>query len=531
MSARPLSALLVELLECYGVEHVFGIPGVHTAELYRCLAGSNIRHITPRHEQGAGFMADAYARVNNAPGVCWIITGPGLSNIATAMLQARADSIPMLVITSVNDPQRASRGHLHEMPDQGAFARSVAIESHRIAKAADLVPAFASAFELFASKRPGPVHIEIPVSMMHADCSTLTASHGDLARPPVVAAQKIEHAITALKAAMRPVIIAGGGARGASSSLQGLANALGCPVVPTINARDQFPADWNLLVPASPSLNAVRELLEESDLVLAVGTEFGPTDFDMYETGQWPSLKHLIRVDICEQQLATNINAQLALVGDAAAVVGRILEGFSGDYAPQRDTGGPARVAQCRKHSWAELPEVYRTHIRFLEQIVDSAPDTLFVGDSTQLVYAANMYFAPGNAGRWFNSSVGFGTLGYALPAAIGAAIADTRPVLAIIGDGGIQYSLGELACLKESGRPVIVLIWNNSGFGEIKSFMLDNGIEPQGVDLMSPDFESIGHAFGLASKKLNSTVSALKLIKKTMEKRESLVIDLRVEH
>ena len=142
---------LVKQLEAWGVDTVFGIPGVHTVELYRGLPASQIRHITPRHEQGAGFMADGYARVSGKPGVCFIITGPGMTNILTAMGQAYADSIPMLVISSVQSRSQlgGGRGKLHELPNQGAMMAGVAAFSHTLMSAAELPAVLARAFALF----------------------------------------------------------------------------------------------------------------------------------------------------------------------------------------------------------------------------------------------------------------------------------------------------------------------------------------------------------------------------------------------
>ena len=133
---------LVAQLSDRGVDCVFGIPGVHTIELYRGLAASGIRHVTPRHEQGAGFMADGYARVSGKPGVAFVITGPGLTNTLTAMGQARADSVPMLVVSGVNTLTSLGKrmGHLHELPDQRAMARTVALISERVESADDLAP-------------------------------------------------------------------------------------------------------------------------------------------------------------------------------------------------------------------------------------------------------------------------------------------------------------------------------------------------------------------------------------------------------
>ena len=161
--------VLVQILEAYRVDIVFGIPGVHTVELYRGLPNTGIRHITPRHEQGAGFMADGYARASGRPGVCLIITGPGMTNIATAMGQALADSIPMLVISSVNRSYQLGlgEGRLHEMPNQSATVAGVSVFSHTLMRPDELPQVLARAFTVFASERPGPVHIEIPLDVWH----------------------------------------------------------------------------------------------------------------------------------------------------------------------------------------------------------------------------------------------------------------------------------------------------------------------------------------------------------------------------
>src|SRR5579862_5833323 len=160
--------LLVRLLERFGVEVVFGIPGVHTVELYRGLPATRIRHITPRHEQGAGFMADGYARVSGKPGVCFIISGPGMTNILTAMAQAYADSVPMLVISSVNRTHELGMGggRLHELPSQRALVAGVSVFSQTLMRPEELPELLRRAFTVFSSARPRPVHIEIPLDVI-----------------------------------------------------------------------------------------------------------------------------------------------------------------------------------------------------------------------------------------------------------------------------------------------------------------------------------------------------------------------------
>ncbi|RWG37082.1 MAG: hypothetical protein EOQ64_18610, partial [Mesorhizobium sp.] len=233
-----LGEALITLLEAHGVDTVFGIPGVHTVELYRGLARSKIRHITPRHEQGAGFMADGYARAGGRPGVAFVITGPGLTNTITAMGQARADSVPMLVISGVNatDTLGKGLGFLHELPDQRGMMEKVALSSERVTEAEELPGALARAFAVFSSSRPGPVHIEIPTNVMVKPAEGLAPVLGNAA-PPAPDAAAVAEAARLIKAARRPLILAGGGAKKADAALTRFAEALGAPVVETANAR------------------------------------------------------------------------------------------------------------------------------------------------------------------------------------------------------------------------------------------------------------------------------------------------------
>src|SRR5262245_14685920 len=256
-----LGEALVSLLEAYRVDTVFGIPGVHTIELYRGLARSNIRHITPRHEQGAAFMADGYARVSGKPGVALLITGPGVANAITPMGQARADSIPMLVISGVNQSATLGKGfgYLHELPDQRGLMEKVALFSERVTDVDALGKAVARAFAVFDTGRPGPVHIEIPLDAMASDASgPEPAPVLPIGRTPNPASIVAASALAA--AASRPLIIAGGGARRAEEPLRALAEKLDAPVVLTINGRGLMHAH-PLTVPASPSLWAVRKLM------------------------------------------------------------------------------------------------------------------------------------------------------------------------------------------------------------------------------------------------------------------------------
>lgn len=485
---KTVGQALTEGLRARGVEVVFGIPGVHTIELYRGLSGSGIRHITPRHEQGAGFMADGYARVSGKPGVAFVITGPGLTNTLTAMAQARADSVPMLVISGVN--RRGSLGQglglLHELPDQAAMVRSLC-PSFQVTGPEVLERCLNMAFAAMLEGRPGPVHIEVPTDVMGMEAAPVGT--------PVAVARSvpdISAAVARLNHASRVVILAGGGAR--KADIAGLARALDAPVVQTVNARGLRAGA--LTVAASPSLDAVRALIAGADQILAIGTEFGPTDYDMYVRGGLPDLAQMIRVDICPLQLARH-GAAVTLCGDAGAVVGALLAGVvarAGDGAARAATAMAAARAEVAGVS-DEMPE----QIALLESLRDAVPNAVVVGDSTQPVYAGNLLYDHDRAGGWFNAATGFGALGFAPGAAVGAAIAasDAR-VFCLIGDGGLQFSPAELRVAVDEGLDVTYLVWNNAGYGEIASAMRAANTEVIGCTPSPLGLEAFAAACGM---------------------------------
>jgi acetolactate synthase-1/2/3 large subunit len=492
---------LITLLEAHGVDTVFGIPGVHTIELYRGLARSKIRHVTPRHEQGAGFMADGYARVSGKPGVAFVITGPGLTNIITAMAQARADSVPMLVISGVNTAATLGKGlgYLHELPDQRGMLATMALFSQRIGDAAELPDALARAFGLFASSRPGPVHIEIPLDVMGKSAGQLAAT---LPPPgaPIADAGLLEGAARLASTARRPLILAGGGARRAGPALREVAERLGAPVVLTANARGLLYAH-PLGVPASPSLKAVRALMNDADLVIAAGTEFGPTDYDMYGDGGFVMPKTLVRIDIDADQLARR-PASVSMRADCSTA----LSAIATLLVPGGRNDGAARAETTRNAAFAELTPEMRQQVAAVGAIRDALPGSIIVGDSTQPVYAANLYYDHDRPGGWFNAATGYGALGFGPPAAIGAALAaPDAPVVCLTGDGGFQFTMPELGAALDAGAPVIFVVWNNRGYREIETSMLDAGVEPVGVSPAPPDFLRIAEAYGIAAERISA--------------------------
>ncbi|MFC0327100.1 5-guanidino-2-oxopentanoate decarboxylase [Halomonas organivorans] len=497
--------LLIRLLrDTYGVDTVFGIPGVHTVELYRGLSGEKndgesggIRHVTPRHEQGAGFMADGYARATGKPGVCFIITGPGMTNIATAMGQALADSVPMLVISSVNrrDTLGRGQGRLHELPSQQQLIAGVARFSHTLLDPDGLPEALARAFAVFEGARPGPVHLEIPIDLFDAPITPPRAWQRRRLSPAAPSPAAIEQAAGWLAGASHPLVLLGGGCADAPEAARSLVEALDAPVVTTINAKGLLGRDHPLDLGANASLPAVRELARDADVVLAIGTELGETDYDVVFDDGFTLGGRLIRIDVDPQQLARNRHADLALVADAGLALEALAAHFAG---PHRARGGVARAQATREALALARDPAFATYVPLFDTLREVLPEAILVGDSCATTYAANHLVAQPAPRRFFNASTGYGTLGYGLPAAMGASLArPDLPVVALVGDGGVMFTLPELACAVEERLPVVILLWHNQGYEEIRRFMDDAGVTRLGVDIQAPDFLTVAHGFG----------------------------------
>ncbi|MCZ4354770.1 thiamine pyrophosphate-dependent enzyme [Roseovarius aestuarii] len=278
----------------------------------------------------------------------------------------------------------------------------------------------------------------------------------------------------------------------AAKALQKLSEKIDAPIVMTTNARGIVPPSHPLGVSLSPSMPETRKLAALADVILAIGTEFGPTDYDFNEDGGFLT-GYLIRVDIDPAQIRRGPAANLAVVANALETTSAL----SNLVETQCSKSGNLRAAKARSGT-QQLPNIMHAQLHILDTIRTCFPDAIIVGDQTQLVYAGNTAFSANTPSSYFNSATGFGTLGYGLPAAIGASLAaPERPVVALIGDGGFQFSIAELTSATESGTPIIVILHNNNGYGEIKSYMEGRNISPIGVDILTPDFKAIAIACG----------------------------------
>jgi 5-guanidino-2-oxopentanoate decarboxylase len=481
--------LAVRSLGAHGVGLVFGIPGTHNLELYAHLERHGIRHVSPRHEQGAGYAADGYARATRRPGVAITTAGPALMNIAAAAGQAQSDSVPLLIV-SPGMPRAhpaASSGYLHEMPSQQRAMSGVVERSVRVMSHAELGRELADAFAAFRSRRPRARYLEVPLDLLaeRAETQVPVAPEVGPAPPPHSA---VAAAAELLARAERPGVIAGGGAAGAAAALVALADRLGAPVVTTANGKGTIPDEHPLALGARINFAPARAWLESCDAVLAVGTELGESDL----WGPPLKLTGLVRVDVDPAQAHSNAVADVSVIADARPALEALAAAL-----PTGAATAPGETAAELVRAALE-PEVRKQAAPWLDWLPAIPDDAIVTGDSAMCCYYGALPALPRERPREFLYPAGFGTLGYAVPAAIGAALGrPDRRVLALSGDGGLMFTLPELASAAALRIPLPVVVFVNDGYGEIRNEMVDAGNPPVGVDLPPPDLPAAARALG----------------------------------
>lgn len=495
---EPLSGgeALVRALCGHAVTRVFGIPGTHNLEIYRHLASYGIRHVTPRHEQGAGYAADGYARVTGRPGVVVTTTGPALLNAAAAVGQAYSDSVPLLVVSPgmpLAHPRLAT-GLLHEMRDQTEALRGVAAFSHRVSSVAEIDAAVARAFTLFRTGRPRPAHIEVPLDLLErtepVGAVRITPHLPSTTPNPLV----VRQAAAALAEARRPALLLGGGARHATAPCLSLAEAWDAPVVTTANGKGIVPETHPLSLGVSLHSPEVQKWLAARDVVVAVGTELAESDF-------WspppPLDGTLIRIDIDPDQMHAGVPVDVDLVGDARVTLEALLSELTvPDRRHARVADEVTALRAARDAGTAARDARWIPYLKAMRSVLGRS--AVITSDSAQCCYYGALPHLPlGPEGRYLHPT-GFGTLGYALPAAIGAKVAcPDRQVVALSGDGGLQFTVQELATAVQLQLPLPIVVFDNGGYGEIRDEMTARGDTPTAVDLAPVDLPALARAYG----------------------------------
>jgi acetolactate synthase-1/2/3 large subunit len=488
---RVGEAIIDLLAREYDIDVVFGIPGVHNIELYRGLHRSGVRAISPRHEQGAGFMADGWSIVSGKPGVCVLISGPGVTNALTPIAQAYHDSRPMLVLASTTptDALGKSFGPLHDLPDQAKIAETVCAFSEIVTDPSQLPELIERAFNVFNSSRPRPVHIAIPMDVLAQPCQPLARKKIAVVKPTAPTSE-IDHAAEIINNAQHPVVIAGGGCVNASAELVAFAETLDTPVLLTGNAKGVMSSSHELCAGNCLVFGRVQRDVESADVVVVIGTEL--SDTDLYNGGRALNFTgKVVRIDIDPAQIVRRTLPTVSLVGDAAIT----LRALRAKLTKRTSHNGRTRAQTWREHARAKTNVKFQPWLRAIEDTLPS--DALVALDSTQLAYSAHWWLPATHSRSWL-APYGFGTLGCALPMAIGASIAaPKKPVLVIAGDGGWLFTVAEMAAAKDLNSKIVLVLWDNRGYEQIRESFDDVAAPQIGVDVSSHDPIAIAKGFG----------------------------------
>ena len=497
---RTTGWLIIEVIKNYGVDAVFGIPGTHNLEFYRPLAEFGIRAVTSRHEQGAGYAADGWSLQTGKPGVVITTSGPGLLNALSAAGTAYAESRPMIILAPgpARGREFADVGTLHETKDQLSAAAAIVERATRVQSAGEAVAAVHDAFELFATTRPRPVYIEVPLDLLEEVIGDeVTSAELAVREVPVVAAPDAEMVAAAAAMLVRaeaPVILAGGGSRGAGAELLALAERLGAPVVTTLNAKGVLDERHPLSLGANLRLAAARNRARDADVLLVVGSKLGEAELwvDSLE-----ARGRVIRIDLLDSQIHKNQPADIGIVADAAVALAAVNDALDTYGVAGREAA--AGVASARSAVRAESAELDPVNTELGELIAAVIPERAIVTtDSSQIAYWGLLNAITAREPNSTPYMGTYATLGYGLPAAIGARIAaPERPVFTVLGDGALMFSMQEFITVVEQGIDVTVIVVDNGGYAEIQQNEADVGIAPVGVVLTQPDWAAVATAFG----------------------------------
>ncbi len=462
---------LVTMLERKGVDTLFGYPGGSVIPIYDELYDSSLRHILVRHEQCAAHMADGYARASGRPGVCLATSGPGATNLVTGVATAFADSIPMIALTGQVGTGSMGLGAFQEV-DAYSVLMPITKHNFRVLDVNRLPHAVSEAWEICQAGRPGPVHIDLPVDQMNSvvDEAVLDEEYG--IKPVPEDLSDLEMAVRWIKEAKRPVILVGGGAINATEEVMELSRALGAPVDTTLMSMGLVPSSYDLCMGPLGMHGRMSALsaMNEADLVISVGSRFSDRTYSQKSRMKDPEGK-VVHIDIDRTEFNKHKHPAANLLCDAAKGVRLLLKALAGSPS---NADWTAR-AKAFKHACACNtdytcePIIPQKVMREINKILDK--DTIVTTDVGQNQMWA-MHYLNIERPRQLLSSGTFGTMGYGLPAAIGAKTAKPdSSVIAITGDGGFQMVMQEMATSLAEDLPVTVVLLNNGTLGMVRQW------------------------------------------------------------
>ncbi len=502
---------VVAALRAHGVDTIFGIPGVHTLPLYDAILNEpGLHHVLARHEQGVGFMADGYARISGKEGVVSVITGPGVTNVATPVADAYADAVPLLVIAS--SLQRTSRGRrrgeLHEVKNQFGVMDALAGWTRAVEYVEEIPDAIRDAFRAMRMGRPRGAYIEIPLDLLEMGAQFTIIEPAPVAAP--MSSAKVSIFAKYLREAQHPIIIAGNGVTTADANAQllHLAELLGAPVFLDRKGRDALPTRHPLVIPTSgyPFTPAMQEIINTSDVALVIDSSSGvPTSGQ--NRVRLPAT--VLQIDREPSDIGRLFPVTQGMVADARFALDGLLVAL-------QDTPGehPSRneeVARVRTSLVEYVWQKYGDNVAFLDAVRKAVPqDGIIVADMTKLGYASAEYL-PFYEPRTFIHPSELCSIGCGLPLALGAKVAaPQKPVVALCGDGGFLLNAGELATAAQERLDVITVLFNDATYTAVKQQQARRYHRRYiATDLQAPDYVLMAQAFGLTSERV-ATPAAL---------------------
>ncbi|AKM85477.1 acetolactate synthase large subunit [Enterobacter ludwigii] len=524
--------LIVHLLERQGITTVAGIPGGTVLPLYDALSQSTqIRHVLARHEQGAGFIAQGMARTQGKPAVCMACSGPGATNLVTAIADARLDSIPLICITGQVPSSMIGTDAFQEVDTYGI---SIPITKHNylVRDIAELPQVISDAFRIAQSGRPGPVWIDIPKDVQTAEIEIdVLPEPGERAPAPQFSAESVQAAAAMINAARRPVLYLGGGAINASDAVRQLAEKASLPTTMTLMALGMLPKahPLSLGMLGMHGARSTNYILQEADLLIVLGARFD--DRAIGKTEQFCPNAKIIHVDIDRAELGKIKQPHVAIQGDVAEVLAQLI--------PQTDASDRADWRQLVADLQKEFPGAIPTegdplsHYGLINAVAacvdDSAIITTDVGQHQ--MWTAQAY--PLNRPRQWLTSGGLGTMGFGLPAAVGAALANPdRKVICFSGDGSLMMNIQEMATAAENQLDVKIILMNNQALGLVhqqQSLFYTQGVfaatYPGTINFMQ-----IAAGFGLHTCDLNAEADPHAALQAAISRPGPALIHVRID-